>query len=154
MQQILLYALLTVAAYVVYMFGLAIYSWQRPELGIVNGTLMPCGSKPNCVCSQGSPAERTVAALPIGSEPPPAAFNRARDAVEALPRVVLVDAKPGYAHYECTTRVFRFADDVELLLDEPAGVIHIRSSSRVGYSDLGVNRRRIEEIRAIYDRGG
>lgn len=154
MQHILFYALLTVAAYLVYMFGLAVYSWQRPELGLVNGTLSPCGSKPNCVCSQGSPAERTVAALPIGNASPVEAFERARDSVESLPRVTLITAESGYARYECCTQLFRFADDVELLLDEAAGVIHVRSSSRVGYSDMGVNRKRVEEIRGHYERGG
>ena len=148
----LVYGLLIGAAYLLYMFGLAMYSWQRPGLGVVNGMLTPCGSKPNCVCSQGSAAERTVSALRIGDAPPAAAFDRARDSIESLPRVTLITAQPGYARYECCTALFRFADDVELLLDEPAGVIHLRSSSRVGYSDLGVNRKRIEEIRANYAR--
>lgn len=153
MSQILFYILLTVGAWLVYMFGLAVYSWQRPDLGVVRGALTPCGSKPNCVCSQGSPAERTVAALAVGSDAPAVAMDRARDCVESLPRVVLVEAKPAYARYECCTQLFRFADDVELLLDESAGVIHVRSSSRVGYSDMGVNRRRVEEIRGKYARG-
>jgi uncharacterized protein (DUF1499 family) len=154
MQNILFYVLLTVAVYVLYMVGLAVYSWQRPELGTVNGALTPCGSKPNCVCSQGSAAERTVAALPIGSRSPAEAFDRARDSVESLPRVTLITAEPGYVRYECCTQLFRFADDVELLLDEAAGVIHVRSASRVGYSDMGVNRGRVEEIRRNYERGG
>jgi uncharacterized protein (DUF1499 family) len=151
MQQILFYTLLTLGAWLVYMLGLTIYSWRRPELGVARGSLTPCGSKPNCVCSQGSAAERTVAALAIGNEPPAVAMDRACDCVESLPGVVLVEAKSAYARYECCTRLFRFADDVELLLDESAGVIHVRSSSRVGYSDMGVNRRRVEEIRARYE---
>lgn len=146
----MLYVLLTFVAWLLYMSALVVYSWQRPELGADGGHLHPCGSKPNCVCSQGSPAERTVAALPIGNLAPAAAFERARDSVESLPRVALITASPGYAHYECSTRLFRFVDDVELLLDAPAGVIHIRSSSRVGYSDMGVNRKRVEAIRSLY----
>ena len=154
MQHFLFYAVLTVAVYLLYMVGLAIYSWQRPELGVVGGVLTQCGSKRNCVCSQGSPAERTVAALPIGDLSPAEAFDRARDSVESLPRCTLISADPGYVRYECCTQLFRFADDVELLLDEAAGVIHVRSSSRVGYSDMGVNRKRVEEIREAYSRGG
>jgi uncharacterized protein (DUF1499 family) len=134
MQHFLFYAVLTVAVYLLYMVGLAIYSWQRPELGIVNGALTPCGSKPNCVCSQGSAAERTVAALPIESRSPAEAFDRARDSVESLPRSTLVTAEPGYARYECCTQLFRFADDVELLLDEAAGVIQVRSARDWGRS--------------------
>ena len=149
----MLYVLLTFAVWLLYMSALAVYSWQRPELGLASGSLLPCASKPNCVCSQGSPADRTVAALPIGGETPSAAFDRARDCIESLPRMALITASPGYARYECCTQLFRFADDVELLLDEPAGVIHIRSASRVGYSDMGVNRKRVEALRALYERG-
>jgi len=146
----MIYILLTFVAWLLYMSALAVYSWQRPELGVADGRLHPCASKPNCVCSQGSPAERTVAALPIGNLEPTAAFERARDSVESLPRVALITVSPGYARYECSTQLFRFVDDVELLLDAPAGVIHIRSSSRVGYSDMGVNRKRVDAIRSMY----
>ncbi|MBL8848101.1 MAG: DUF1499 domain-containing protein [Planctomycetaceae bacterium] len=149
----MLYVLLVLAAWPLYMTALAVYSWQRPELGPVRGTLQPCTAKPNCVCSQNSPADRTVDALPIGAATPAVAFDRARDCVESLPRVALITASPGYARYECCTQLFRFADDIELLLDEPAGVIHIRSASRVGYSDMGVNRKRVEAIRSLYKRG-
>jgi uncharacterized protein (DUF1499 family) len=149
----MLYVLLAIAVWLLYFSALAVYSWRRPDLGVVSGSLHPCASKPNCVCSQGSPTDRTVAALPIGSETPSAAFDRARDSVESLPRTALITASPGYARYECCTQLFRFADDVELLLDEPAGVIHIRSASRVGYSDMGVNRKRVEALRALYERG-
>jgi uncharacterized protein (DUF1499 family) len=150
MKRTMIYVLLTFAAWALYSAALGVYSWQRPDLGIVDGRLRPCDSRPNCVCSQGSSAERTVAALPIEPDAPAAAFDRARDCVETLPRVALVEAAPGYARYECCSRLFRFADDVELLLDEPAGVIHVRSASRVGYSDMGVNRKRVEEIRKAY----
>jgi uncharacterized protein (DUF1499 family) len=146
----MLYVLLTVAAWALYSYTLAILSWRRPELGVVDGRLNACGSRPNCVCSCGGDA----APLSIGTEAPSEAFNRARRCVESLPRVALVTAAPGYARYECSTALFRFTDDIELLLDAAGGVIHLRSASRVGYSDLGVNRRRIEVIRENYERGG
>lgn len=53
-----------------------------------------------------------------------------------------------YLHYECTSLLLRFVDDVEFLFDEPGKIIHFRSASRVGYGDLGVNRRRMEDIRS------
>jgi uncharacterized protein (DUF1499 family) len=62
----------------------------------------------------------------------------------------LLEERDGYAAFECTTRLMRFVDDVELLLDAPAGVIHLRSSSRIGHSDLGANRKRVEALRAAY----
>ena len=146
----MIYVLLTIAAWLLYSASLGVYSWQRPDLGIVDGRLRPCGSKPNCVCSQHADSPHAIAALPIKDESPAAAFDRARQAVEALPRTALVEAGPGYARYECLSFLFRFADDVELLLDEPTGAIQIRSASRVGYSDMGVNRKRVEQIRRNY----
>jgi uncharacterized protein (DUF1499 family) len=85
----------------------------------------------------------------------PIAFDgSAKDALEALRRVVaglpntqIVTRGDGYLHAECSSRVFRFVDDVEFLVDRERQVIHCRSASRVGYYDFGVNRRRIEEIR-------
>jgi uncharacterized protein (DUF1499 family) len=146
----MLYFLLTVAAWVVYSYSLGIFSWRRPVLGVVEDRLLPCGPRPNCVCSCQTDEASAIEPLPIGALTPADAFDRARRCVEALPRVALVKAAPGYAHYECSTALFRYVDDVELLLDEPAGVIHIRSASRVGYSDLGVNRRRVDEIRECF----
>lgn len=150
MKRVMIYVALTIAAWALYSAALGIYSWQRPELGIVDGQLRPCGTKPNCVCSQSAAGPHATQALAIGDEDYAAAFDRARRAVEALPRTALVEAAPGYARYECCSFLFRFADDVELLLDEPAGVIQVRSASRVGYSDMGVNRKRVEAIRAAY----
>lgn len=126
--------------------GLALLSWRRRELGPVDGRLRPCRSRLKCVSTQ----DGSASALPVGSLDPRDAFERARDVVEALPRATLVRAAPGYAHYELTSPLFRFVDDVELLLDESARVIHVRSESRVGSWDLGANRRRVAEIRARY----
>lgn len=149
----MLYVLLIVAGWVLYSYSLAIFSWRRPTLGFVDGHLRPCGTKPNCVCSCQSDDAHAIEPLPIGTADPATAFEHARQCVEAVARVALVEAAPGYARYECSTAVFRFTDDIELLLDEAAGVIHIRSASRVGYSDLGVNRRRVAEIRERYQSG-
>lgn len=73
-----------------------------------------------------------------------------RRIIEAMPRVRIVRATDTELRAEFTSRLFRFVDDVDCLLDVSAGVIHIRSASRTGYSDLGVNRRRVEAIRAAF----
>jgi len=65
-----------------------------------------------------------------------------------IPRARLVTESENYLHYEFTSLLFRFVDDGEFLLDSESNVIHFRSSSRVGYSDVGANRKRIETIRA------
>jgi uncharacterized protein (DUF1499 family) len=64
-----------------------------------------------------------------------------------MKRVEIIENRDNYLHAEFTSLIFRFVDDVEFLIDAPNGVIQVRSASRKGYSDMGVNRRRVEEIR-------
>jgi uncharacterized protein (DUF1499 family) len=67
--------------------------------------------------------------------------------LHAIPRAKIVTADENFLHVEFRSAVFRFVDDVEFLFDDEHKVIHIRSASRVGYYDFGVNRRRVEELR-------
>jgi uncharacterized protein (DUF1499 family) len=69
-----------------------------------------------------------------------------------MTRVRIVTATDHYLHAECSSALFGFVDDLECLLDAEAGVIHLRSAARMGYSDLGVNRRRIETLRERVNR--
>ena len=71
-----------------------------------------------------------------------------------MPRTKVVRQDERYLHAEFTSALFRFVDDVELLLDADAGVVHVRSASRIRYSDMGANRRRVEAIRSAFERGG
>jgi uncharacterized protein (DUF1499 family) len=68
-----------------------------------------------------------------------------------LPRITIVAADGVYLRAESRSAIFRFVDDVEFLADEAAKVIHVRSASRLGSSDLGVNRRRVESIRKLWE---
>lgn len=114
----------------------------------VSGKLAPCPASPNCVCSQHDPADAPhhTAPLPLGDV---ATWKeRVRSVVDAMPRTEWVGDEGDYLHATFTTRIFRWVDDVEFLADPEAGVIHVRSASRTGYSDLGVNRARVEAIRA------
>ena len=77
------------------------------------------------------------------------AKQRLREIVGSLPRTRLVEEDEVYLHYEFTSLVLRFVDDVEFLFDDETKTIHFRSASRTGYSDFGVNRRRMEEIRKL-----
>jgi uncharacterized protein (DUF1499 family) len=72
-----------------------------------------------------------------------------KEIVRSLPRTNLVEENETYLHYEFTSLLLRFVDDVEFLFDDETKTIHFRSASRTGYSDLGVNRRRMEEIRKL-----
>jgi uncharacterized protein (DUF1499 family) len=76
-----------------------------------------------------------------------------RAAVAALPRTRIVEDEPGYLHAECTSRIFRFVDDLELAQNQQSGV-DVRSASRVGYGDMGVNRARVEALRAALVEAG
>ena len=67
--------------------------------------------------------------------------------LQQMPRVKLVVQEDHYLHLEVRTAWFRFVDDVEFYWDQQASCIHVRSASRIGYSDLGTNRRRVERIR-------
>jgi uncharacterized protein (DUF1499 family) len=119
-------------------------------LGIHDGRLAECPAKPNCVCSQSASEEHHIEAFSFSGEPEPA-FRQAIEAAKSLPGARLVEQGDGYARIECVTRIFGFVDDLELLLDPAQHVIHVRSASRVGYSDLGVNRARVESLRSKFE---
>jgi uncharacterized protein (DUF1499 family) len=111
--------------------------------------LAPCPNRPNCVSSQAEDAAHRVEPLPLAGTPEQA-LARLRQVIEAMPRAIVDEVGEAHLRARFRSRVFRFTDDVELRVDTPAGVIHIRSASRVGYSDHGVNRIRVEAIRSRY----
>jgi uncharacterized protein (DUF1499 family) len=120
-------------------------------VGVVAGRLGDCPESPNCVHSQSAASDAEHAVAPLAFEgDPEAAFERLlRLAIDA-DGAELVARDPGYAHLVYRTRLMRFADDVEFLLEREARVIHVRSASRVGWSDLGANRARVESLRARF----
>jgi uncharacterized protein (DUF1499 family) len=123
------------------------------SLGVRDGRLQPPSPTPNSVSSQaslypGHPQLEYARIAPLRyAGDGKAAFAKVVAAVRGLPRTVVVKEEPGYLYAQCTTRWLGFTDDLELLLDEQAQVIHVRSASRLGEGDLGVNRARVETIR-------
>lgn len=114
-------------------------------------SLTPCPSTPNCVSTQAPADDPTHRAEPIpvpGS--PEGAMAAVLTALQTLPRCEVVERDERYVHAVVTSRWFRFKDDVELLVDDEH--IHYRSASRVGRSDLGVNRRRMDALAADISR--
>jgi uncharacterized protein (DUF1499 family) len=111
--------------------------------------LAPCPESPNCVSSQALDSGHHVAPLSF-TGPAPEAWAVLRSVLQSRPRTTIVQTCETYLHAEARSAVFRFVDDVEFLLMPAQGVIHVRSASRVGYSDLGVNRRRVEAIRSAF----
>ncbi|HZO83742.1 MAG TPA: DUF1499 domain-containing protein [Verrucomicrobiae bacterium] len=108
------------------------------------GKLKDCPATPNCVCSQSSTLSRRIEPLRFAGSAG-VAWAKLQRLIESMARARICTREERYLHAEFTSRVFRFVDDVEFLLEE--GLIHVRSASRVGRWDLGANRARVEEIR-------
>ncbi|MFO8038585.1 MAG: DUF1499 domain-containing protein [Sodalinema sp.] len=126
------------------------FSGSRPDnLGVTSGELAPCPSSPNCVSSQSSDLEHKTAPLPI-QESPNQAIQRLQEILEAQDNAEIITAEPDYLYAEFTSNIMGFVDDVEFWADTDENVIQVRSASRLGESDLGVNRQRVESIRAKF----
>jgi uncharacterized protein (DUF1499 family) len=126
-------------------------SARRPaDLGATGGRLRPCPATPNCVCTFDADDQHRIEPLTF-ADGPAEAWRRLQEVLARHPRTVVVTVTEEYLHAECTSLVFRFVDDVEFLLDAAGKKIHFRSASRVGRSDLGVNRSRMEAIRTAFE---
>ena len=126
------------------------FSWKRPDnLGLKDGRLAPPKRSPNCVSSQADPAdsEHFIAPIPFKGKALEA-MAAVRKAVEGMQGSTVIRHEGNYLHAEFRTRIMRFVDDVEFVFDDKAGLIHVRSASRLGRRDFGVNRARVEALRA------
>ena len=116
--------------------------------GLTNGQLTKCSNKPNCACSEYADDDiHFVEPLSFDSGSADKAWDNTIKAISATGGKI-VENNGSYAAATYTSSVFKFVDDVELRLDRDNNLIHIRSASREGYSDLGVNAKRVESIRA------
>lgn len=120
---------------------------RRPvDLGVERGRFRAARSwKPNWVSSQVDPADPHYVA-PLAPGDGAAGLQRLRALIEAMPRMRVVEARPDYLHVEASTPALGFVDDLELVVGD--GVIHVRSAARLGIRDFGVNRKRVEALRA------
>ncbi|MDH3254229.1 MAG: DUF1499 domain-containing protein [Acidobacteriota bacterium] len=125
---------------------LSIFSKPPATLGLHDGRLAPCPSKRNCVSSTASGRSHSIAPL-AASGSQDEAMASAREAIEGMPGARIVTVDGPYLHAEFTSPLFRFVDDLELLWNGERQVLDVRSASRVGNSDLGVNRKRVEVLR-------
>lgn len=151
MIQMILIGVAIVACAPVVLFAILSATAKSPKnLGVSGGMLAPCPLSPNCVSTQATDESHRMDPILL-TEPPDIAIGRIKKAVASLPRMKVVTETPDYLQVEATSRLFRFVDDVEFFVDSGTGLIHFRSASRVGHSDLGANRRRMEEIRSRLD---
>lgn len=120
--------------------------------GLREGRLRPCPPKPNCVCSEMTDAAHLVQPVALTAEDWERIRELARRAVAELGgRVERVDENYLWATFR--SRIFRFVDDLELRFDEAEKVVHLRSAARLGYSDFGVNRKRVAALRKRLEEG-
>ena len=128
-----------------------LFAGQRPaNLGLKDGQLAACPSSPNCVVSQGNPdAEHGIAPLSYSTDKA-TAMAKLKQIVESTPLTRIIEQSDDYLYAEFESKLMGFVDDVEFYFDPDASVIQVRSASRLGQSDLGVNRKRIEAIRAEF----
>lgn len=108
--------------------------------------LPPCLDTPNCVSSQSTDQPHYIAPFKISGDAK-LAWAALRKAIGEHGRMVITHETEDTLHAEATSLVLHFVDDIDAILDKNAGLIHIRSASRLGHSDFGVNRKRIEKFR-------
>jgi uncharacterized protein (DUF1499 family) len=124
-------------------------SGTMPKLGVENGKLKQCPQTPNCVNSQAKDKKHFIEPIAVTTTPLEAK-NYILKTLNEFKQSKIVVVEDNYIRAEFVSKIFRFVDDVEFYFPDKKSkelLIHVRSASRVGYSDLGVNRKRIEQIR-------
>ncbi|MEM6598145.1 MAG: DUF1499 domain-containing protein [Cyanobacteria bacterium P01_D01_bin.36] len=126
------------------------FTGERPDnLGVVDGHLAGCPASPNCVVSQGADEEHAIAPITYAGDRT-TARNQLIDIIGVVPRTKIVLQSDDYILAESESRLMGFVDDTEFYLPEGENVIQVRAAARMGESDLGVNRRRIEQVRLAF----
>lgn len=139
----------TIVAIVVLFFILGLMSRSGKAPGLTDGQLRKCPGKSNCVCSEYKESRHYIEPLVIPD-------NSTIDSFAVLTRAIQemggrVQSESGnYIAATFSSAIFGFIDDMEIRIDSQRNVIHIRSASRVGHSDMGVNRERAESLKKLY----
>jgi uncharacterized protein (DUF1499 family) len=122
------------------------------DLGVNNGRLKSCPNTPNCVSSQAPADDKEHAIAPFtyqGSAKD--AIARLKQIIESMERSTINQVSDDYLYAEFSSKLMGFVDDVEFYAPPGESVIHTRTAARLGKSDLGVNRKRTEAIRALFE---
>lgn len=135
------------------LFGNVFAGTPPTTLGVRGGRLAPCPDRPNCVSSQAADDDGHAIKPLAYTGDTAVAMARLAKVVAAEEGARIVTQRPDYLHVEYQSKLMGFVDDVELQADSAAHVIHVRSASRLGHGDLGVNRARVEALRAAFAAG-
>ena len=131
-------------------FALSLLSRSESAAGVINEKLTPCPDKPNCVCSEfPDDASHAIAPIQIPAGMEESALSLAKEVLIEMGGEIQSE-RDDYLAATFTSGFFRFVDDVEIRLERESSLIHVRSASRAGYSDMGVNQIRVEEIRLLF----
>jgi len=142
--------------YIIYSVSLALLifisscSGTMPDnLGLVKGKFIDCPESPNCVSTQTTKEEAKMSPLSFNGSLEEAK-QKLTQVINEYPRTKIIKQTDTYMHVEFKTKIMRFVDDVEFYFDESSKKIHFRSASRIGRSDFGLNRKRMEEVTAAF----
>ena len=117
--------------------------------GVEAGNLLACPDRPNCVSTAEEPSARYVPPLEY-TVPREEAIAAMTQIVSGMKNTNIREKKDGYFWVECTSMIFGFVDDLEIYFPKEKQEVYIRSAARLGYSDIGVNRKRVEKIRELF----
>lgn len=146
-----MFKIILIASAILVLTGIiGIFIWARTasrptNLGVTAGRLAPCPATPNCVTTQTGTPDQMMQPLPYTTSQEEAQ-SRLLQIVQALPRARVIVNQPGYLAIETRSPTFGFPDDTEFLFDDANKIIHFRAAARLGKSDMGMNRKRMEEI--------
>ena len=150
MKTISIILLLLIVGFLILFFVLGLVSRSGEPAGLVEGRLSKCPDKPNCVSSeQKSDIDHYIEPMTMPSDQAPEILTVLKATIHDMGGVVQVEGG-NYLAATFSSSFFRFVDDLEIRIDPDARLIHVRSASRVGHSDMGVNRKRVELLRKLY----
>lgn len=112
------------------------------DFGLTDGKLAPCKASPNCICSDHTEGKHYLPPVEISES----MWKTLIGYIEGMKGCTVADRKGNYIRLECASSLFGFVDDLELFYDDQKDILRFRSAARLGYSDFGVNRKRMETI--------
>ena len=140
-----------IVAFIVLLFNFRSISKAGGASGLVEGMLSKCPNKPNCVCSEHKDdANHYIDPIIIPQNITFDTFSLLKNVIQDMGGNVQVESD-NYLAATFTSAIFRFVDDLEIRIDSTQKVIHIRSASRVGYSDMGVNKKRTKLLKKLFN---
>ncbi len=147
----MIYVAIALPALIVLNFMVIFMQNRRvPSLGVVNGRLTPLSKKPNGVSTQASDDTKKVETWPL-KDSLSTTMKGIESAINSYGGARIIEQTDNYLYAVFTTKSMKFNDDVEFWIDEKNKEVHFRSSSRAGYSDMGLNRKRFEELKKAYN---